>query len=39
MLICNYVVIRYVHSETPDWDGIEPPPNPGQDSKMKSLIY
>ena len=24
----------YVHTETPGWDGIDPPPNPGQDGNL-----
>ena len=28
----------YVHSETPGWDGKDPPPNPGQDGNLSTLF-
>jgi hypothetical protein len=40
-IICTYLFTFhrdeykwYVHTETPDWDGKNPPPNPGQDGNL-----
>jgi hypothetical protein len=26
--------VWYVHTETPDWDGVNPPPLPGQNGNL-----